>query len=400
MLKAVIFDMDGVLIDSEPLHARAAVLTLKNLGIDITIDYCYGFIGSTTVHMLQTIINDFKLTYDVSTLLELYQETKHQLLKSDGHTAIPFTKELIINLYQNGVKLAIASSSSYNEIEDVVKSLGIKKYFNKLISGTTVDNPKPAPDVFLKAVKELGVNNSECIIIEDSYNGVCAANAAGIPVIGFANINSGKQDLSNTCLIIEGFEEIDYKFLNNVYLRAQNLPVTIAITNRLIIRELSIDDIPKIYHIYQNPEVKKYIIKDIDEYLENEIEKHKSYIKNVYNFYGYGLWGVFDKINGELIGRCGIQDMTINENPELELGYLLDTNHWGYGYAVECTKAVLNFAFTELNRDRVVAVIHHLNTRSIKVAEKIGMSKIDTINKDTTEYFLYRISNSDFHKLK
>lgn len=394
MLKAVIFDMDGVLVDSEPQHARAAVLALKNLGFDVTVDYCYQFIGSTTIHMLETMKKDYNITVSPDSMLAVYRESLHKLIKSEGYRPIPYTKELIIDLYNHGIKLAIASSSTANEIEAVIKSLGIRKYFTKLVSGTTVSQPKPAPDIFLKAVTELGINKEECIVIEDSFNGVCAANRADIPVIGFANEHSGKQDLSKASALVEGFDEIDFQFVENIYLRAHNIPVTIAVTNRLIIRELSVKDIPDMYQIYQNPEVKKFI-PDIDEYLENEIEKHKAYIKNVYNFYGYGLWGVFSKENGNLIGRCGIQNTLVNGQDEIELGYVLDVNHWGYGYALECVRAILKYAFQDLHMDKVIALIHPLNLRSIKVAERVGMKKNTSIIKDGMEYYLYALSPLD-----
>jgi len=390
MLKAVIFDMDGVLIDSEPQHAKAAVAALKKMGYDISTDYCYQFIGSTTAHMYETIKKEYNIPDSLEDLLTVYKETLHQMIKTEGYTPIPYTKELIWDLYNHGVKLAIASSSTLREIENVVKALGIRKYFTKLVSGTTVSFPKPAPDIFLKACKELGVNSNECIVIEDSANGVKAANAAGIPVIGFLNKNSGKQDLSTAAIIVEGFEEVNFSFIEKIYNRSHNIPITIAETKRLIIRELSVHDVPAMYQIYQNPEVKKYI-PDIDQYLENEIEKHKAYIKNVYNFYGYGLWGVFLKNTGELIGRCGFQNTVIDGKEELEIGYLLDVNHWGYGYALECVRACLNYAYNELHFDRVVALIHPLNTRSVKVASRIGMKKEKNIIKNGTEYYLYSI---------
>lgn len=390
MLKAVIFDMDGVIIDSEPLHAQAAVDALKNIGIDITTQYCYGFIGSTTSFMLETMIKDYNLSLTLEELLELYKKAKHKLILEEGYIPVPFVKELIETLYRHGYKLAIASSSSEKEIEDVVKALGIKKYFHKLVSGTTVEYPKPAPDVFLKAVKELGLTSKDCIIIEDSFNGVTAANAAHIPVIGFINKNSGDQNLGAAAVLIEGFEEITPDFLQNVYQRAHGEPVTIAITNRLVIRELAVSDIPVIYTIYQNPEVRKYI-NDIDEYLENEIQKHKAYIKNVYNFYGYGLWGVFHKDTKELIGRCGIQASPINGKDEIELGYLLDYNHWGFGYALECLQAITNYTFETLGFNRIVAVIHPMNARSIKIAGRLGMIREGDFLKNGVTYDIYVI---------
>lgn len=393
MLKAVIFDMDGVLIDSEPLHAKAAVLAFKNIDVNITLEYCYRFIGRTNVHMLDTIIHDYNLTYSCEELLDLYNESRRQLIDKEGYSPIPYTKELIEDLYRHGIKLAIASSSSIQDIEEVVTSLGIKRYFDHLISGTTVKHPKPAPDVFLKAAQELGVHTNECIIIEDSYSGLMAGKSADIPVIGFANPNSGNQNLSEACIIIEGFDEIDYNYLNQIHARENGEPATITNTSRLTIRELSENDLYDLKEIYAQHDVNKYI-EDIDNDLDIEIEKQKAYIKNVYSFYGYGLWGVYHKETGKLIGRCGIQNRKIQGKEEIELGYLLSKDYWGSGFASESGKAVINYAFHTLQIQRIVAVIEPENYRSVKVAERIGMSKENTVIINNKEYLLYSIENS------
>ena len=103
------------------------------------------------------------------------------------------------------------------------------------------------------------------------------------------------------------------------------------------------------------------------------MEKQKAYIKNVYAFYGYGLWGVFSKTTGKIIGRCGIENHMVDGQEEIMLSYLLDSQHWGYGYALECCHAVLEYVREELDIHRVVAVIDVSNSRSIKTAQKLGM---------------------------
>lgn len=390
MLKAVIFDMDGVLVDSEPLHAKSFVIAMKQFGVDITTEYNYGFVGSTALSMCESAIKEFNLSVAPEEILAANAIAIHKLVKEEGYTPIPYTKELIKDLYKHGVKLGIASSSSEKQIEEVTKALGIKKYFDKFVSGASLERSKPAPDVFLKALKELGVKASESIVIEDSMNGVIAANEAGIPCIGFINENSGNQDLSLAHVLIESFEHIDYNFINNELKRANGIPITIASTKRLILRELAVSDIKDLYDIYKNPEVRAFI-DDIDDYLEIEIEKHKAYIKNVYAFYGYGLWGVFSKEENKLIGRCGISNREINGQNEIELGYLLDADHWGLGYATECITATLDYAFQTLELPRIVAVIDKLNARSIKVAKRVGMTlEKEIIDRDRACY-LYSI---------
>lgn len=390
MLKAVIFDMDGVLIDSEPLHAKAAVLAFQNIGIHITLDYCYEFIGRTTKHMLETIMRDYNPPFNSMELLQLYNESKKQLIMREGYSPIPYITQLIKDLYQHGIKLAIASSSTIQEINDVVTSLGIKSYFEHLISGTTVPHSKPAPDIFLKAAKELGVNSNECIIIEDSYYGLVAGKSAGIPVIGFSNPNSGNQNLSDACMVVEGFEEVDYNFIQQIHAKVNGEPITILSTKRLLIRELSEQDLNDLMKIYAQQEVKKYL-DDIDDDLSVEIEKENAYIKKIYPFYGYGLWGIFLKDSGKLIGKCGIQNKSMQGKEEIELGYLLSKDYWGYGYASESAKAVIDYAFYVLQINRVVAVIAPDNHNSIKVAEKIGMTEEKTVNVNGKEYQLYII---------
>ena len=397
MLKAVIFDMDGVLVDSEPMHSRAIVNTLKKYGVALTEEYCQQFIGSTAAHMCSTIVKDYKLMVAPEELEAANHAAIKQLEKEEGYIPVPWVKELVMNLYENKVKLAIASSSSLSDIKDVTEALGIQTYFDKLVSGTTVPNPKPAPDVFLKAAEELGVDPADCMVIEDSMNGTIAADAAGMKTIGFINPNSGYHDLSKASVLIESFQYIDYTFINNEYTRAYGNAVTIAVTKRLVIRELTVDDIRSMYKIYQNPEVKKYV-DDIDDYLEVEIEKHKAYIKNVYGFYGYGLWGVFSKDKHTLIGRCGIQNREIDGKNEIEIAYLLDYKHWGEGYALECTKAVLHYAFYHLEIPRIVAVIDVLNERSQKLAERLGF----VVEKEVTHNYrpcnLYVLKRDDVIK--
>lgn len=372
MLKTVIFDMDGVIIDSEAQHARASLNTFKSLGVDTDLDFCKSFTGSSSKKMAETAIKTFSLDISTDDLLEKLNLAKRKIHEEEGYIPVPGVTGLIKRLYKSGIQLAIASSSSPKEIGTVVKKLGIKKYFEKLVSASSVKHPKPSPDTFLLALEKLGAAPEDTVIIEDSTFGVQAAKTANVTCIGFINPNSGDQDLSKADVLIESFDNIDKTFIENTLLRSQGKPLTIASTKRLFIRELTVSDIPDIYPIYSDPQVKKYI-DNIDDYLEMEMEKQKAYIQNVYSFYGFGLWGVFGKTSKKLIGRCGLESETINGKNEIMLSYLLDSQHWGYGYALECCEAVLKYARDQLEIKRIVAVIDFDNTRSIRTAEKLGL---------------------------
>lgn len=399
MLKTVIFDMDGVIIDSEPLHLLSTQRTLASYGVTLSTDYLYQFVGSTTKYMFETIRADYNLSVDLNELIEADSKNCKQIYKEKGMTPIEGVVDLVKDLYQHGVKLAIASSSPLKRIEEVTKTFNIQKYFTKFISGDTIKNPKPAPDIFESALKELGGNAKETVIIEDSKNGTLAAKAAGIACIGFINPNSGNQDLYAANAATDSLKAINYSYINNILKRANGFPITIKETKRLIIRELCVDDVKQLYKIYQNKEVHQYI-EQLDEYLEIEIEKQKAYIKNVYSFYGYGLWGVFEKGTNTLIGRCGIENQTIDHKPEIGLSYLLDCDHWGCGYAIECCRAVLEYAVNELNMNRIVATIAKENIRSINVANKLGMTLEKEIFHHGFTCYLYCISLDELRKRK
>lgn len=218
MLKAVIFDMDGVLVDSEPLHYEVNRITMQEqFGVDLDYEYYKQYIGSTVTYMWSKIIRDFSIEgYSAAELFNLSEVIKERLVSEKGYPevegAVSFVKSIAPKY-----KLAVASSSALPNIERNVKQLGIIDDFDVLVSGINVANPKPAPDIFLKAAAELGVKPEECIVVEDSCNGTRAARAAGMACIGYINPGSGEQDLSAADYLFEAFDNIDDGFIEMVY---------------------------------------------------------------------------------------------------------------------------------------------------------------------------------------
>lgn len=220
MLKAIIFDMDGVLVDTEPLHYKVNVMILEELGYKLEYEYYKQFIGSTPTYMCQSICNKYELDLSPEQLKSIMDSTKDEVVKKEGFPKIDGVRDMIIRLAEAGFKMAVASSSPSKYIEQVVEALDIKQYFDFIISGETVQHPKPAPDIFLKAAQMLKVNPTECVVVEDSQNGVRAAKAANITCIGFMNPNSGDQDLSLADYIIEDYSCVDKNFVEKIYTHA------------------------------------------------------------------------------------------------------------------------------------------------------------------------------------
>lgn len=175
--------------------------------------------------------------------------------------------------------------------------------------------------------------------------------------------------------LFESFEGITADYFVTVYKRYYGLPLDILKTERLCVREISVDDIDSLYDIYEDAFSVKYI-EGLYQNKNDEIEYTKSYIKNMYGFYGYGMWVVTEKISGRLIGRAGLENREIDGKTYLELGYLIEKSYRRKGYATEACMAILDYAKTELGATEVLALIRRENNASLKTAVRLGFKDI------------------------
>lgn len=208
MLEAVIFDMDGVIVDSESGFFRSKLQLLTELGITIDIGYHYADMGTTSVFTWTKMKEEFNLPLSVDELIRRANEIRAGIIAREGLQPLPGVLDLIRHLHENGVKLAIASSSSVPEILQTTATVNCQDYFQAVVSGCDCQNSKPFPDVFLKAAEQLGVQPDGCLVIEDSRNGSLAAKAAQMTCIGFANPAYPSQDLSTANLIVSDFAHL------------------------------------------------------------------------------------------------------------------------------------------------------------------------------------------------
>lgn len=222
MIEAVIFDMDGVLIDSEPLHFKVDEMVLKLLQVDKGKYYLERFVGYTNPAMWKIIKEENQLEQSIEALIELQMRIKLDFLEKSNYMAIDGVLELLNKIQAKKIPLAIASSSPRIFIEAVIEKIQIEKYFQIVVSGEEVPESKPAPDVFLKAAELLGVQPENCLIIEDSKSGTIAAKSAGMKCIGFQNPNSGNQDLSRADLIVKNFNDVDFTKIQFLFTNNEN----------------------------------------------------------------------------------------------------------------------------------------------------------------------------------
>jgi sugar-phosphatase len=182
-MKTIIFDMDGVLIDSEPYWREVEKAIFLKEGVLITDEMCYDVQGLKAEHVVESWVKLFPhLKHSVSEYVAWIQEGVQQKIRTEGHP-MDGVLETLEYFKQKGYKMLVASSSNYLLINTVIDRLGIRKYFDVIHSSQDEKLGKPYPDVFLHAAARIGSRPDDCIVIEDSANGVRAAKAAGMTAI-------------------------------------------------------------------------------------------------------------------------------------------------------------------------------------------------------------------------
>lgn len=185
-------------------------------------------------------------------------------------------------------------------------------------------------------------------------------------------------------LVIECLDDLDIDIIEETLLHGLGLPVTIAETQRLIIREIIRDDVDKLYRISQQPGM-EYLMRDQNGENCFEPERMLSYIENVYRFYGYGLWSVWTK-TGELIGCCGLSEL----HTGLELQYMVASEYQRQGYGMEMCTAALNYAFDRTEWEEVWVRIHPDNQESSRLAQRLGFLPKDNESEELCLFALKR----------
>ena len=199
-MKAVIFDMDGVLVNTEPLHFRCWKKVFGDEGIDLDYDIYKPCIGSTMTFLLQLIRDNYGKTFD------RMAAEKDRLIREEGYPKLPSLVETVRKFHEEGYVLAVASSSPMRHIDQALGELGLSDCFAVKVSGENVAHPKPAPDTFLIAAEKLGVLPKDCLVVEDSTNGGKAAAAAGMDCVWFHNPDSGEQYSPQAVLELTSWE--------------------------------------------------------------------------------------------------------------------------------------------------------------------------------------------------
>lgn len=182
MIEAIIFDMDGIIIDSEPLWKKAIINVMKQVGFNFTIDMCNRTKGMRVDEVIKYWKNELNADFDSNKLSKDIVEEVIYLIKKEGE-AIEGLEKVLKKAKSNNLKIALASSSPSLIINVVLKKLNIIDYFDVVQSAEKEDFGKPHPGVFITTAKKLNVSPVKCLVIEDSLNGVIAGKSAKMKVV-------------------------------------------------------------------------------------------------------------------------------------------------------------------------------------------------------------------------
>lgn len=218
MIKGIIFDMDGVIIDSEPLYIDYDYKFFNNLGANISKEDLLTFVGCPARVIISEIIKKYNITsIPYEKILRLHS-AGYELILTQNHklTLCEGVIDWLQYFKDNNYPIAIASSTINSKIGIVLERFNLKEFFNVYVGGDEIENGKPNPDIFIKAAQMLNLKPRECMVIEDSTNGVKASKAAGCYTVGYLNNGENTQDLSKADIVFDKFGKEKISMLEKV----------------------------------------------------------------------------------------------------------------------------------------------------------------------------------------
>lgn len=264
--------------------------------------------------------------------------------------------------------------SPINPYDEIKKSYLDSPPELEKISTDSVDKPNMASKIggIYFAMKNAQYKPQDGLIITSAANFNESLLAPGLTTVVYdKNLGSGLP--YGFDLIVDSFEDIDIDFLIRLFKHRNKIPCLIAETKRTVIRELCAQDIDEVIKISREEHILKFV-EDGRVPEEEQKEKLLAYIDNIYSFYDYGIWGIFDRVDGSLIGLISLDLLTSIEEAQYEIGFFIRRERLGQGFAKEALEMVINYAKNKLSASELIAVTDYENMPARFLLEKCGFT--------------------------
>ncbi len=227
------------------------------------------------------------------------------------------------------------------------------------------------------------LKKEESLFLTDSPERAGELLDEGAFVVGIINHSNRGQDFSGVKYLFEEIENVDIDSFVKVYQRYSGEPWEILRTDRLLVRETTLEDVDEFYRIYKNPEITRYM-EGLFDNPEDEKRYQRDYIEKVYGLMGFGVWTLVRLSDNHVIGRAGYS--VRNGFDEIELGFLVGSEYQRQGYAMEACRAILDYGRDVLQFESVQTLVKAENTVSIHICESLGFEKIDEVSVEENIY--------------
>ena len=214
MIKAIIFDLDGVIADSMRLHFEAEKKTLLKYGISATTEELAAYTGNKVTVKFSALMEKYGVKANPEDVLKVHMAESYEYIKANVAPVAGIVK-LINELHHEKLKLGVASGSPRVLVEYFIEKFNIKKLFDAVVSADDVANAKPNPEIFLKAAQKLGCKPAECVVVEDAPYGIQAARAAGMKSVAIMTTHK-KSELQGADRLISSFSELTVRDLKDM----------------------------------------------------------------------------------------------------------------------------------------------------------------------------------------
>jgi len=214
-MKGVIFDWDGVVIDSSAQHERSWELLAEEIGKPLPEGHFLKGFGKKNNVIIPELLNWSHDPAQIAALGERKEELYRELVHASGVHILPGARELLSALIEAGIPRSVGSSTPRSNLDTIFAATGLGAFFDAVVCGDDVTKGKPAPDVFLLAASKLGLLPEDCLVIEDAHVGIQAARSAGMLVLAVATTNP-LADLQYADAAVQSLAEVTPDFLANV----------------------------------------------------------------------------------------------------------------------------------------------------------------------------------------